>query len=125
MVSRAAIINTYVLFVLWDNLACGEQRVRKKWPKIIKFIVNESNVINEPLLPRKKYICFLFHIKLSIMKQFKVLLEARDCFNYICRFLLGMSNEKLEAGIFDGPQIQELMNDSGFIASTIEKESTA
>ena len=56
-------------------------------------------------------------IKLSILKQFvKALPEVGNCFNYNCRFFLAMNNEKLKAGIFDGPQIRKLINDPGFIA---------
>ena len=36
-----------------------------------------------------------------------------------------MSNEKLKAGIFDGPQIRKLMNDPNFTASMTEKEFAA
>ena len=57
------------------------------------------------------------HIKLDIMKQFvKALPEAGNCFNYICRSFPGISKGKVKAEIFDGPQIQKLMNDPGFIA---------
>ena len=36
-----------------------------------------------------------------------------------------MSNEKLKAGIFDGPQIRKLMNDPNFTASMTETEFAA
>ena len=36
-----------------------------------------------------------------------------------------MSNEKLTAGIFDGPQIRTLVNDPGFTVSMNDKESAA
>ena len=58
------------------------------------------------------------------MKQFvKALPEARNCFNYICRFFLGMSYEKPKTGIFDGPPIRKLINDPSFTASA-NKETT-
>ena len=60
------------------------------------------------------------------MKQFvKALPVHGNCFNYICRVFPGMSNEKLKAGIFDGPQIRKLMNDPNFTASMTEKEFAA
>ena len=56
------------------------------------------------------------------MNQFvKALPEIGNCFDYICRFFPGMSNEKLKAGIFDRLQIRKLINDPGFTASIIEK----
>ena len=36
-----------------------------------------------------------------------------------------MTNEKLKAGIFDGPQIRKLMKDPNFIASMTKKEFAA
>ena len=52
------------------------------------------------------------HIKLGLMKQFvQALNKDGDCFNYIAKIFPGLSMEKLEAGIFDGPQIRKLMQD--------------
>ena len=55
------------------------------------------------------------HIKLGIMKQFvKALEKDGDCFKYICMKFPGLTIDKLKAGIFDGLQIQKLMNDANF-----------
>ena len=44
------------------------------------------------------------------MKLFvKALGKDGDCFQYICKSFPSPSNEKLKAGIFDGPQIQQLI----------------
>ena len=52
------------------------------------------------------------------MKQFvKVLNKEGNCFEYICRTFPGLSNEKLKAGIFDGPQIRKLLKDTNFVNS--------
>ena len=66
-------------------------------------------------------------MKLGIMKQFvKALPVNGNSFNFICEFFPGISIEKLKAGVFDGPQIQKLINDPDFItASMTEKESAA
>ena len=49
------------------------------------------------------------------MKQFvKTLEKDGDCFKYICLKFPGLIIEKLKTGIFDGPQIQKLMNDANF-----------
>lgn len=37
------------------------------------------------------------------------------CFAYICQKFPALSNEKLRAGIFDGPKIRQLMKDEEFI----------
>ena len=117
----------YPCFIcLWDSRARSDHWVKKEWPERITLTVNECNVINEPLVPRKKIILPPLHIKLGIMKQFvKALPVDGNCFNYICRVFPGMSNEKLKAGIIDGPQIRKLMNDPNFTASMTEKEFAA
>ena len=46
------------------------------------------------------------------MKQFvKALDKDGDCFQYICKSFPSLSNEKLKTGIFDGPQVRQLMRD--------------
>ena len=60
------------------------------------------------------------------MKQFaKVLDKHSSCFNYIVQKFPGLSMEKLEAGIFDGPQICKLIQDQAFTSYMITVESAA
>ena len=57
------------------------------------------------------------------MKQFvKALDETGQCFQYILSAFPGLSNEKLKAGIFDGPQIRKSIKDSNFQHSVNEIE---
>ena len=46
----------------------------------------------------------------------KALDKDGDCFNYIVKTFPGLSMEKLNAGIFDGPQICKVMQDQTFTA---------
>ena len=86
--------------------------------------VNKTNIIIEPLVPRDKIIIPPLNIKLGLIKQFlKALLVDGCCFNYICNFFPGMINEKLKAGLFDGPQIRKIMGDPGFVESMSVVES--
>ena len=63
------------------------------------------------------------HIKLGLVKQFvKALDKGGDCFQYICKSFPSLSNEKLKAGIFDGPQIKQLMRNQKFCDSMNEVE---
>ena len=48
-----------------------------------------------------------------------------DCFNYIAKTFPGLSMEKLEAGIFDGPQIRKLIQDQNFTARMTVAERDA
>jgi hypothetical protein len=60
------------------------------------------------------------------MKQFvKALNKDGSCIEYIVNKLPGITMEKLKAGIFDGPEIRQLINDPHFIASMIEMDSCA
>ena len=61
-----------------------------------------------------------------MMKQFvKALDKDGDCFNYIAKAFPGLSIEKFESGIIDGPQIRKLMQDQIFIACMTVVERTA
>jgi hypothetical protein len=76
-----------------------------------------QNVINEPLVVRDIIILPQLHIKLDLMKQFvKALNKDGSCIEYIARKLPGLTMEKLKAGVFDGPQIRQLINDPHFIS---------
>ena len=80
-----------------------------------ELIPGSLNVLAPPLVERSKIVFPPLHIKLGIMKQFvKALEKDSDCFKYICMQFPGLTIEKLKAGIFDGPQIRKLMNDSDF-----------
>ena len=89
-------------------------------------VVGEKNIITEPLVDREKIILPPLHIKLGLMKQFvRALTRDGTCFGYICRKFPGLSMEKVKAGIFDGPQIRELMRDQGFQSSMNDIEESA
>jgi hypothetical protein len=60
------------------------------------------------------------------MKQsVKVLNKDELCTEYIAHKLPGLNMEKLKAGIFDGQQIRQVINDPHFITSVNEIESCA
>lgn len=79
-------------------------------------VVEERNVGNEPLVSREKIILQPSHIKLGLMKQF---VKATDrnvqCFQFISRKSPCLSTENEETGIFDGPQICQLMKHTPLI----------
>ncbi|KAI6650636.1 hypothetical protein LOD99_7686 [Oopsacas minuta] len=119
--------NKYPCFVcLWDSRARKDHWINKVWPLRTDLTVEEANILYELLVPREKIILPPLHIKLGLMKQFvKSLDKDGPCFKYICRSFSGMSNEKLKAGIFDGPQIRILIRNSGFVQSMTNLESSA
>ena len=63
---------------------------------------------------------------MGLIKQLvKSLDKDGECFKYICRSFPGLGIEKLKAGIFDGPDIQKLMQCKSFILSMNPLESNA
>lgn len=88
--------------------------------------VGTANIVHEPLVHRNKLILPPHHIMLGLMKQFvKALDRNSNCFKYICRSFPGLSCEKRKAGIFDGPQIRKLINDSHFSKVMTDLEASA
>ena len=109
----------------WDSRDKANHWTKKDWPARDRLNVGEKNVIAEQLVPRDKIVLPLLHIK-RLMKQFvKTLDKYGDCFQYIFKRFASLSNEKLKAGIFDGPQIRELMGDPKFCDSMNEVELAA
>ena len=99
----------------WDSRDKANHWTKKDWLVRDRLNVGEKNVIAEKLVPRDKIVFPPLHIKLRLMKQFvKALDKDGDCFQYICKSFPSLSNEKLKAGIFDGPQIRQLMRDQKF-----------
>ena len=84
---------------------------------------HEQNAINEGLVSRDKIISSLLHIKSGLMKHFvEALNKEVECFKYICKSFPRLSAEKLEAGVFDGPDIRKLIKDSDFVNSMDDLE---
>ena len=88
--------------------------------------VGDKNVINPQLVKREKIVFPPLHIKLGLIKQFvKVLDKNDDCFILLRAIFPNLSEKKLKAGIFDGPQIRKLINDSTFYQSMSSVEQNA
>ena len=59
------------------------------------------------------------------MKQFVKALPTDDCFKYITLALPGLSIEKIKVGVFDGPQIRQLIKDEHFTGTMSDLEKNA
>ena len=78
-------------------------------------LVNPRNILLPPL-----------HIKLGLMKNFvKALDKDGQSFQFLQTKFPYVSDAKLCAGVFDGPQIRELMKDSSFDEILTGNEKTA
>ena len=109
---------------LWDSRAKSEHYSKQSWPARTKLSVGEKNIIHDPLVDPLKILLPPLHIKLGLMKQFvRALDKDGNCFKYIAERFSHLSNEMKIAGIFDGPQIRQLVRDGNFSnsMSSIEK----
>ena len=96
----------------WDSRGKANHWTKKDWPARDPYNIGGKNVIAERLVPCDKIGLPPLQLKLGLMKQFvKELDKDGDCFQYICKSFPSLSNGKLKAGIFDGPQIRQLMRD--------------
>ena len=94
----------------------AQHYTKKDWPLREELVpCKERNVINDRLVDRDRILFPPLHIKLSFIKQFtKALDKDGDCFTYLCQDFPGLTMEKLKAGIFDDPQIRQLIRDPEF-----------
>ena len=112
---------------MWDSRDHAQHYTKKDWSLREELVpCKERNVINDPLVDRDRILFSQLHIKLVLIKQFiKALDMDGDCFIYFCQAFPGLTMEKLKAGIFDGPQIRQLIRDPEFENSMNEAELEA
>jgi hypothetical protein len=99
----------------WDSRDQKNYYVNKLWPKRKSLTPGEKNAVDYPLvLPEKIYLLHLY-IKLGLMKKFVKCMDKTGCeFEYVRNKFPNVSDGKITAGIFIGPQIRELMQDKQF-----------
>lgn len=111
---------------LWDSRAREKHWVERSWPPRTELKPGDPNILHVPLVDKQKIIFPPLHIKLGLMKQFvRALPKEGHCFKHIIKALPGLSIEKIKAGVFDGPQIRQLMKDEKFIETMSELEKNA
>lgn len=80
----------------------------------------------DPIVSRDKIVFPPLHLKLGIMKQFVKALDTDGAyFQHIISAFPRLSLEKISAGIFDGPQIRNLVRDKEFATKMNVKEKAA
>ena len=111
---------------LWNSRDYENHYKKKKWPDRKSFVPGSENVLQDPLVPAKKVLLPPLHLKLGLMKQFVRALNMNgNCFKYIKRKFPKKSDAKLEAGVFDGPEIRRLIRDGNFEYSMTKVEKNA
>lgn len=110
----------------WDSRARDEHYVKKDWPERINYTIGQENVKFDPLVKKDKIILPPLHIKLGLIKNFvKALRKDGDSFHYLKSVFPNLSDAKIKEGVFVGPQIKRLLNDSNFILTLTVDEAKA
>ena len=95
---------------LWDSRAVDQHFVRREWPVRHDLKPGAHNVINQSLIRVEKILLPPLHIKLGLVKQFvKALDPAGAAFQHIRQMFPKLSDAKVSAGIFVGPQIKVML----------------
>ena len=78
-------------------------------------VAGQIEFLSHPLVELSKILLSPLHMKLRFMKNFvKVLDREGRGFAFLHQKFQQKSMEKIKAGIFDGPQIRELIKDTSF-----------
>ena len=84
---------------------------------------DSHNVQSHPFVEQKKILLPPLHINLGVMKNFVKAMDRQGSgFTFLMSKFPRISMEKLKAGIFDSPQIRELMKDPIFDETLREAE---
>ena len=100
---------------VWDSRADDQYYVRQEWSTRQGLKPGSHNVLSHPLVEPSKILLSSLHINFGLMKNFvKALDREGRGFASIHQQFQQKSMEKIKAGIFDGPQIRELIKDTSF-----------
>lgn len=95
---------------LFDSRDIKAHYIKQDWPQRTEFSIGRNNVKWEPLVDPEKVLMPPLHIKLGLMKQFvKALDKEKAAFKYLQSFFPRLSEAKVTAGVFVGPQIKKIM----------------
>ena len=99
----------------WDSRARNKHYTVKVWSKHDSIEPEQRNVAEDPLVNTKNDILPPLHIKLGIVMSFaKAIVRNANGFGYLKSKFSKHSEAKIKEGVFIGPQIRELMQDSEF-----------
>ena len=86
------------------------------WPKRTEYSVGYSNIKWDPLIYPIKILLPPLHINLGLIKQFVKALDMNsDAFKHLQNLFTKISEAKIEAGIFVGPQIKKILDCNEFL----------
>lgn len=110
----------------WDSRARSLHFIKKDWPPRHSIVVGQKNIKFDPLVEPDKIILPALHIKLGLIKNFvKTLSKDGSVFQFLKQKFPKLSDAKIKEGVFVGPDINKLIQDSSFTSSlnNIEKQA--
>ena len=111
---------------LWDSRADDRHYTQINWPPRTSFTPGFNNVKCASLVDPQNILLPPLHIKLGLMKNYtKALDKDGTAFKFSRMKFPKISEAKLRAGVFDGPQIRELIKDEDFITNMNAMEKRA
>ena len=100
---------------LWDSRAVYQHYKQKVWGSRSTFVPGEHSLKENPLVDMNKVLLPSLHIKLGLMKNFvKALHKNGVASQQLSTVFPGLSAAKPKEGIFVGPQIREVLEDTDF-----------
>ena len=110
---------------LWDSRDTTAHYHGKDCPQWTEFSVGKSSVKWEPLI-EQKVLMLLLHIKLGLINQFVTALNKESApFKYLQVLFPKLSEAKVKAGIFVGPQAKKIIECDEFAKLLNRKQKTA
>jgi hypothetical protein len=111
---------------LWNSRDKDDHYVKRCWELRTRFLPGLHNVLHEPLVSSEKILLPPLHIKLGLMKNFvKALPKGGAALNYLRTKFPQVSENKINEGVFIGPQIKKIMADTVFEEILSRKERAA
>ena len=97
----------------WNSREKDSHCIKKDWPLRQSLTPGEKNVKNPPLLESSKILLPPLHIKLCLMRNFvKAMDKTGSGFMCLSIKFPKMTEAKIKEGVFIGPQIRQLLQDS-------------
>ncbi|KAK4883335.1 hypothetical protein RN001_006654 [Aquatica leii] len=108
------------------NKSMDKHYIVQDWPLRENLIPGQKNVAHNPLVPKENIYLPPLHIKLGLIKQFvKAVDKPGGAFQFLKTKFPHLSEAKIKEGVFVGPQIRQLFQDSTFIEHLNRKEKRA
>ena len=110
----------------WNSREKDSHYIKKDWPLRQSLTPEEKNVKHSPLVESRKILLPQLHLKLGLMKKFfKAMDKTGAGFMYLSRNFPRMTEAKIKEGVFIGPKIKQLLQDSEFDQALFGKEKLA